>query len=120
MKKFKIILSILLLSAISIMAQVSTPKWVSDKFTAMKEQIKTDLQLTNEQGETFYQIILEKFNTDGLEIKKLTTPEEKKAYRKESYTKTVAKYQTAYGDEKGMAIQKWVLQNQAKYDKPKN
>jgi len=117
MKKIKIILSIILLSSFSVMAQVSTPKKALEKFTAMKEQVKEDFQLTNEQAEVFYQIILEKFNTDAVEIKKLNNPEEKKAYWKESYIKTGVKYRAAFGEDQGKAIQKWVFQNGSKFDK---
>ncbi len=121
MKKLNFTLSILLLLlAIGLMAQVNAPKWLTDKCSSMKEQIKTDLQLTNEEAESFYQIILEKSITDGAEVKKLTTDDEKKAYYKESYQKTVIKYKTAFGEEKGMAIQKWVSANQVKFNKPKN
>lgn len=120
MKKLKIVLSILLLSAMSLVAQEKAPKWITDKCSAMKTQITTDLQLTADEANTFEKIMIDKYVTDAAKVKEMTTDEEKKAYYAEAYKTFMTTLKSNFSDEKATAIQKWTKENHAKFNKPKN
>lgn len=116
MKKITDFLVLLMFTATLALAQTKAPKWISDKCTAMKEQIKTDLTLTAEDADAYYQIILDKFSTDSEEIKKIETDEAKKEYRTKSSKEFGARLKEKFGAEKGQAMQKWTSENQAKFN----
>lgn len=120
MKKLKITLAIIFFSTISLLAQEKTPKWITDKCSAMKEQVKIELQLTNSEADSYYQIMLDKYNNDASKVKLLETDDAKKTYYSESYKLLMTKLKEVFGAEKAQKIQKWTSENQAKFNKPKN
>lgn len=99
------------------LAQNTAKKWIRNKCTAMKEQVKTDLQLSTDEAEKYYQIILDKYTKDAEKTKKLTSDEEKKAHHTESFKAFNSALKLAFGDEKASLLQKWTKENQSKFNK---
>ena len=84
----------------------------------MKEQIKTDLKLSEEDAASYCKIIADKLTADAAETKKLKGDEAIKEYRKAAAKTFFENLKTAFGTEKAKKIQEWHAANQAQFNKP--